>query len=169
MHSHKPALVLRASCSIWLVACAVVPLMIGKAFALGMCGDPPPVVNESLKGNITGRANLLTRYFGHAELTGEVETARNDIFSNYPRAEIARGMAYFQYVMCSLLDEDKSLSTREKLNEWSKVKDILRPERVRDPSSKSQPPASPDVHQQSSGKCSPNTADIHGNISITCN
>jgi hypothetical protein len=138
------------------------------SFAAGICGDPPPVADEELKGTINGKANLLTKYFGQAELGGQVETARRDIFHKYPQAEAARGLAYFQYVVCSLLYEDNKLSTRQKLDEWSKIKDTLRPDRADAPSRTQAAPA-PTIHQQSSGKCSPNTADVHGNVTISCN
>lgn len=151
---------------------------IAPAFAqVPSCGDPPIVADESLKGTIDGKANLLSRYLGHAELGGKLETAKTDIFSKYPKAGEARGLAYFQYVMCSLLMSDHSLTTREKVDEWMRVKAVLQPDQ---PTNDRGGPAKaggatgnagkPEGnYQRSDGKCSPNVnGGVSGQVNITC-
>lgn len=85
----------------------------------GQCGDPPPVQDETLKGEIAGKAQFLSRFLGDAALTGKIETARSEIFSKYPYGE--RSNAYFQYQVCILLMQDTSMSTIQKLDELKKI------------------------------------------------
>ena len=123
------------------------------------------MADETLKGTIQGKANMLTRFFGQAELGGQLETARTDIFSRYPRAEQARGIAYLQYVMCSLLSADQDLSTHDKINELMRIKEILQPQ-----AKPAEAAHEPRGGQNSSGPCSPNTqGGISGSVTITCN
>lgn len=86
-----------------------------------LCGDPPPVANETLKGEIEGRAQLLSRFLGAAELGGEIETARTEIFSKYANPD-ERSNAYFEYVFCVLLMSDEDMSTREKIEELKRIR-----------------------------------------------
>ena len=51
-----------------------------------MCGEPPPVANESLKGEIEGKVQVLSRFLGEGDLTGQIQTTRREIFSSYPDA-----------------------------------------------------------------------------------
>lgn len=88
-----------------------------------LCGTPPPVADESLKGQIKGKAQLLTKYFGGAELTGQIETSRTEIFSKYPSAEESRWNSFFQYQVCMLIMLDKSTTNAHKLNA---LKDVQR-------------------------------------------
>jgi hypothetical protein len=87
-----------------------------------VCGDPPPVANESLEGEIKGKAQLVTKFLGDAELAGKIKSSRSEIFSKYPNAEQSRANAYFEYQVCVLLMNDTQMSTKEKLNELQKIK-----------------------------------------------
>ena len=128
------------------------------------CGGPPPVADETLKGTIQGKANMLTQFFGQAELGGQLEAARTDIFSRYPQAERARGIAYLQYVMCSLLAADQSLSIHDKIDELMRIKEILQPE-----TKPAEAVHEPHGGQSSTGACSPNTqGGVSGSMTITC-
>lgn len=86
-----------------------------------ICGTPPPVADESLKGQIKGKAQLLTKYLGGAELTGQVETSRTEIFSKYPDAEESRWNSFFQYQVCMLIMLDKSTTSAQKLNSLKEI------------------------------------------------
>jgi hypothetical protein len=48
---------------------------------VAVCGDPPPVANEALKGEIEEKTQLLSRFIGHASLAGRIEASRQEIFS----------------------------------------------------------------------------------------
>jgi hypothetical protein len=86
-----------------------------------ICGEPPPVANESLKGAIKGEAQALSRWLGNAGLTGQIQTSREEIFSKYPDAEVSRSNAYFEYVICVILMQDKSLTSTQKIEELKKI------------------------------------------------
>jgi len=85
-----------------------------------ICGNPPPVANESLKAEIAGKAKLLSRYIGGGEISGRIEEAQTEIFSKYPDAERSRSNAYLDYMLCILLMDDKRMTTPEKLDELRK-------------------------------------------------
>jgi hypothetical protein len=78
------------------------------------CGDPPRVDDQLLKGDLEGKAKFLSSLVGDANLKGQVEAARTDIFQNYPEASKARSDAYLQYMFCSFVLSDPKLSAKEK-------------------------------------------------------
>jgi hypothetical protein len=79
------------------------------------CGDPPRVDDQSLKGDLEGKAKFLSSLVGDASLKGQIETARTDIFSKYPNADRTRSDAYLEYMLCSFVLTDPKLSPQEKL------------------------------------------------------
>src|SRR5438128_128630 len=79
------------------------------------CGDPPRVDDQSLKGDLEGRARFLSSLVGDANLKGQIEAARTDIFSKYPNAGATRSDAYLQYMFCSFVLSDPKLSAKEKM------------------------------------------------------
>lgn len=79
------------------------------------CGDPPRVDDQSLKGDLEGKAKFLSSLVGDAGLKGHIETAHTDIFSKYPNADRTRSDAYLQYMLCSFVLRDPKLSAQEKL------------------------------------------------------
>jgi hypothetical protein len=84
------------------------------------CGDPPPVQNETLEGEIQGKAQFLSRFLGDASLGGRIQTARTEIFSKYPEGE--RSNAYFEYQVCVMLMNDQSLTTLQKLDKLTEIR-----------------------------------------------
>jgi len=94
-----------------------------SAFAqASLCGDPPSVANETLKGVIDGKAKSLTGFLGGGPLSHEIEASRQEIFSSFPAAEQGRANAYLEYQLCLILLSDESLSTTEKLHELKKLR-----------------------------------------------
>ena len=87
-----------------------------------LCGDPPPVANETLKGEISGQAQLLTKFLGDTQLSGKIESSRAEIFSKYPDAEESRTNAFFEYQVCVLIMNDNNMSNKQKIEELKKVK-----------------------------------------------
>ena len=80
------------------------------------------VVDEELKGAIQGQASLLFKRLGDAKLSGQIETSRQDIFLKAPQgAQAAMDRAYFVAV-CTLVMEDTTLSTDEKLERLNLIK-----------------------------------------------
>jgi len=84
------------------------------AHAQPSCGDPPRVDDQTLKGDLEGKAKFLSGLVGDANLKGQIETARTDIFSKYPNAGTTRSDAYLQYMFCSFVLSDPKLSAQEK-------------------------------------------------------
>jgi hypothetical protein len=87
----------------------------GAAQAQPSCGDPPRVDDETLKGDLEGKAQFLSKLVGDANLKGKIETARTDIFSKYPNAGAAHSDAYLEYMVCTFVLSDPKLSGQEKL------------------------------------------------------
>lgn len=72
------------------------------------CGDPPPAQfqsrnDEKLKGDLQGKAQLLAKFAGGAQLGGEITLSRQQVFADYPDANRARTDAYFLYMFCMSL------------------------------------------------------------------
>jgi hypothetical protein len=87
------------------------------------CGDPPPVANEALRGEIEGEAQFLSRFLGDASLAGQIETSREEIFSKYPNQR-ERSDAYFEYMICMvIMGDDNTMTPQEKINEIVRVKE----------------------------------------------
>jgi hypothetical protein len=106
-----------------LIGSAFFFLLSNSTFAqANVCGDPPPVANETLKGEINGKAQIVSKYLGDAQLSGKIETSRTEIFSKYADGETSRANAYFEYQVCILLFADKKMTTQEKLEELRKVR-----------------------------------------------
>lgn len=105
-----------------LLPCVVFSLTYGvPASARDVCGDPPPAQfretnNEAIKGDLTGKANLLTRFIGDAELGGKIDATRNEVFAEYKDANAAYMDRYLVYMFCHVLfDPANKQSTEEKL------------------------------------------------------
>jgi hypothetical protein len=84
------------------------------AHAQPSCGEPPRVDDQSLKGDLEGKAKFLSSLVGDANLKGQAEAVRTDIFRNYPEASKTRSDAYLQYMFCSFVLSDPKLSAKEK-------------------------------------------------------
>jgi hypothetical protein len=85
-----------------------------------ICGQPPSLPTtaqneESIKGQLQGQADFLSKLVGKAELSGQVEAARKQIYQSSDQFLAAQKDAYLAYVFCILITQDKSLSTEAKL------------------------------------------------------
>src|SRR5690242_15079099 len=94
---------------ITLIAPSIFLLSASLAQAQPSCGEPPRVDDQSLKGALEGKAQLLTRLVGDANLKGNIEAARTDIFSKYPEARKAHSDTYLLYMFCSFVLSDPTL------------------------------------------------------------
>lgn len=117
------------------------------------CGDPPRVDDQLLKGDLEGKAKLLSSFVGDANLKGRVEAARTDIFSKYPEANQAHSDAYLQYMFCTFVLSDPKLSAQEK---FQAIQEFRRP--LPSPSS----PGSVTTH----GSQSPVVQDTTGGVNM---
>jgi hypothetical protein len=86
-----------------------------------LCGAPPSLptsaqTEESIKGQLKGQADFLSKLVGKAELEGQVDAARKQIYQSSDRFLAAQKDAYLSYVFCVIIMQDKSLSTSQKLD-----------------------------------------------------
>src|SRR3954452_17912368 len=77
------------------------------------CGEPPRVDDQSLKGDLEGKAKFLSSLVGDANLKGEIESKRTDILRNYPEASKTSSDTYLQYMFCSFVLTDPKLTAKE--------------------------------------------------------
>src|SRR3954451_19121487 len=99
---------------IMLIVLAALMMFSMPVQAQPSCGDPPRVDDQTLKGDLEGKAKCLSSLNGEGNLKGQIEAARTDIFSKYPNAGTTRSDAYLQYMFCSFVLSDPKLSAQEK-------------------------------------------------------
>lgn len=99
-----------------------------SAFAQdGPCGAVPSLPtaiesSESIKGQLQGQANLLTKYIGNTQLGGEIQAARKNIYQSSDKFFAAQQDAYLAYLFCLALSQDRNLSTVDKLKAISEFR-----------------------------------------------
>lgn len=106
----------------YLIVILLTWLFGGYALAQDSCGDPPQVADESLKGELNGQAQFLSRFIGDAQLKGRIETSRIAVFDKYPNADKLIIDYYLIYETCNILMRDTTLSTNQKLEEMRKTR-----------------------------------------------
>jgi hypothetical protein len=60
------------------------------------CGDPPAVVNESVKGEVQAKADTISKILGAFGFDAAYEKSREDIFSKYDESKAARADQYLE-------------------------------------------------------------------------
>jgi hypothetical protein len=135
------------------IFCLAVLTLPAIAHAQANCGDPPRVDDQTLKGELDGKAQFLSRLVGDANLKGNVEAARTDIFSKYPNAGAAHSDTYLEYMFCTFVLSDPKLSPQEK---FRAILDFRQAERD---------PAKPPSQVSTSGAQSP-VVNSGGNATI---
>lgn len=96
------------------------------------CGKPPEVPfksqeTEKLKGELEGKAQLLSRLIGNADLKGAVTTERNTIYQSADQVLAAWQAAYISYVFCASVLSDKSLSPDKRIDAWRQFQQAMQP------------------------------------------
>lgn len=86
------------------------------------CGAMPSTADESLKAEVSGRAAFLSRLIGSGQLSGAIETIRQDFFDRYDRQEVARREAALEYQMCEYLKADTTHTDFEKFRILSEIR-----------------------------------------------
>ncbi|QHG64917.1 hypothetical protein [Pseudomonas putida] len=99
-------------------------LLVEKVLAVG-CGEAPPVSNTALQASLKGEAEVLFKQIGSASLDGAIEKSKTEIFSKYPDAEKSRTNAFYQWQICVLIMDDKTMSTSEKIKTVNDVYDRI--------------------------------------------
>src|SRR5215831_6592888 len=89
--------------------------------------DVPVAVQEQLKGDVEGKAQLITKMLGDAQLKGKVETSRAELHQEHRNLDQHQIDTYFMWVACQALAFDKTLSAAEKITLWKDVLTALNP------------------------------------------
>lgn len=104
-----------------IIAGSYMILHVGVVFAAdGACGQAPVVTNDIQLVEIKNVAKNLD--IGQAALpsfTTTLTQAKQDIFARYPDGQ--RAIAYYQYVVCQFIEQDKQLSSYEKITALNKA------------------------------------------------
>lgn len=85
------------------------------------CGQPPRVDDESLEGDIQGKAKFLTSVLGRADASGKIKISRIDIFKQAPDGMKASADRYLMYMTCIFLMSDQNLSATSKIDQLIKI------------------------------------------------
>lgn len=92
------------------------------ALAQVSCGeqpkDLPPDIEESIKGDVQGKAQLFTKLLGNAELKGAVEASKKELQQKYKNVDKAQMDRYMAWVSCQNIMQDKNLPTEKKNSLW---------------------------------------------------
>lgn len=79
------------------------------------CGRPPPVENTQIEAEIKGEVGLLSRFISSLNFGAELNKSHTEIFSKYPDAECSRSNAFFEYQLCTILNDASSLGAEKKI------------------------------------------------------
>ena len=101
----------------------------GSAAQQISCGDRPKIersAEEKLKGDVQGKAQLLTRRLADADIQGTVETSKSELYQQHQDVGRDEIDEYFAWISCQTINSDSNLSTSDKLDKWMAVyKSIL--------------------------------------------
>lgn len=102
-----------------------------------LCGPVPALSGnkelvESVKGNLDGKADFLSKMVGKAQLYGEIETTRNQIFQDSDKYFAAQKEAYLAHMFCVFVSQDKTLPTEQKLKALSDFKNQIQKPQIVD-------------------------------------
>jgi hypothetical protein len=97
-----------------------------SAVAQNACGNTPNEVpvetQETLKGDVEGRAQMLTKLLGAAQVKGAIETGRKELYEHHQNLDQHQVDMYFMWVSCQVIMSDKTLPTGDKIKLWNSVK-----------------------------------------------
>jgi hypothetical protein len=89
------------------------------------CGDAPKDVpvntQDSLKGDVEGKAQLFTKLLGNANIKGTVDTSRTELYEHHQNLDQHQIDMMLMWVSCQTISADKNLSTPDKLKLWLEV------------------------------------------------
>jgi hypothetical protein len=117
-------------------------LFSGPVAAQVNCGaqphDVPIEVQEQLKGDIQGKAQMFTRLLGDAQLQGAVDSTRHELNEKHRDIDQSQLDRYMLWTTCQAILVDPKLTPQEKVEQYLRVYKALRPG-----SSRAEPPTYP--------------------------
>jgi hypothetical protein len=112
----------------FLVLAGLVAGTVNSAFAQQLnCGAPPQLDqrlqnDETIKGTLQGKAQALSKLVGSADLGGQIEATKKEIYVQSKDFYPAQQEAYLNYLFCSIISADTKLSTLERLDALAKIR-----------------------------------------------
>ena len=89
------------------------------------CGDQPkdvpPDVQQIIKADADGRAQLFTKLLGDLDIKGKVEVSKNEMYQKYKNIDKSQIDRYMIWVSCQNIMLDRSLPVVEKNRLWLAV------------------------------------------------
>lgn len=92
--------------------------MNSSASAEVFCGDVPKDVpistQDQLKADVDGKAQLLTKLLGNAQIKGNIDSSRTELYEHHKNIDQHQIDMYYMWISCQTITSDKSISTEEK-------------------------------------------------------
>jgi hypothetical protein len=108
-----------------IVFAMLLAFLVSPAVAQVDCGpnpkDVPPDVQQTLSGDVEGKAQLFTKLLGDANLKGTVATSRNEIYQKFNNIDKSQIDRYMIWVSCQTIMGDKTLDTPRKIQLWISI------------------------------------------------
>ena len=86
------------------------------------CGEQPKElpadVEQRIKGDVEGKAQLFTKLLGDAALKGTVEASKKELQQKYKDVDKAQMDRYMSWVSCQSIMQDKEMTTAQKNKLW---------------------------------------------------
>lgn len=90
-----------------------------------ICGDPPVVANERVKGEVEAQANAIGKLLGALGFGAAYEESREDIFSKYGESNAARADQYLYFLVCNIVTQNTGLTYEQKLDTIFKMRSAM--------------------------------------------
>lgn len=92
------------------------------------CGDVPKIqrsVEQKIKADVQGKAQLFTKALGNADVQGAVEKSKTELYQEHQDVGKDEIDLYFAWVSCQTIASDQSLSSAAKVNKWMEIYKVL--------------------------------------------
>jgi hypothetical protein len=92
------------------------------------CGDMPKIqrsIEQKLKGDVEGKAQLFTKLLGNADVQGAVETSKTELYQQHQDVGKDEIDLYFAWVSCQTIASDRNLSSTDKVNQWMAIYKVM--------------------------------------------
>ena len=90
-----------------------------------MCGDPPAVTNEKVKGELEIKANAISKVLGALGFGAAYENSREDIFGKYGDANAARADQHLYFLVCNIVVRSTTLTDQQKIETIFKMRSMM--------------------------------------------
>src|ERR1700676_347805 len=92
--------------SMWIFICCPVAALAQTVNCGEQPKELPPDVQERIKGDVEGKAQLFTKLLGSAQLKGTVEASKTELQQKYRDVDKAQMDRYMSWVSCQSIMQD---------------------------------------------------------------